>query len=454
MRLSTLVLTSALTGLLALPAFAAGPTPAKVPGTDAIVTRTLDNGLEIIVWPDHDIPNVSYYTYYKAGGRNEYPGITGLAHYFEHMMFNGTAKRAPGSFDREMEAAGGSNNAWTSNDLTGYTNWFPRQALETIFDLEADRMGHLDFDPAVVESERGVVYSERRLRVDNDNFGALMEQVQATAYLAHPYQFPVIGWPSDIEKWTVQDLRDFYRTYYAPNNAVLVITGDVQPAEVFALADQYLALLPRQPEPRQVTTIEPPQQGERRLVLEKPGAQAPLLIQAYHTGLTATDPKIPALDMLVTVLARGDSSRLNQRMVEREPLVVDIGSYVHKGFDPGLLWIYATLPPGGDLARAETVLDEELARIANEGPSAAELAKARNLLLVQFWRGMSTINGKASALASHQVFHGDWRKLLDAPAALEAVTPRDVQALAASILQRRNRTTGLLQPLAAEEAAR
>ena len=441
-----------------LPLGAAGATAvapaASVPDADRIVSRTLDNGLQIIVWPDHDIPNVSYYTYYKAGGRNEYPGITGLAHYFEHMMFNGTAKRAPGSFDREMEAAGGSNNAWTSADLTAYTNWFPRQALETIFDLEADRMGQLDFDPKVVESERGVVHSERRLRVDSDNFGALREQMQATAYLAHPYQFPVIGWPSDIEKWSIDDLRDFYTTYYAPNNAVLVITGDVQPAEVFALAEKHLAPLPRQPEPRQVTTVEPQQQGERRLVIEKPGAQAPLLVQAYHTGVRAADAEAPALDMLLAILSRGDSSRLTQRLVEREQLAVDVGSYAHKGFDPGLLWVYAVLPPGGDLARAEAVLDDELARIARDGVSAAEMAKARNLLLAQFWRGMATINGKASALASHQVFHGDWRAMLGVPAALEAVAARDVQALAARILKSSNRTTGILQPVPAQEDAR
>ncbi len=158
-------------GLTTLSAHAAKPA-SKVPGSDAIASKTLANGLKIVVWPDHDIPNASYYTFYKVGSRNEYPGITGLAHYFEHMMFNGTSRRAPGEFDRIMEAAGGSNNASTSNDLTIYTDWFPTSALETIFDLEGDRMANLAFDPKVVESERGVVYSERRSSVDNDNFGS------------------------------------------------------------------------------------------------------------------------------------------------------------------------------------------------------------------------------------------------------------------------------------------
>ncbi len=207
MRLSSLACAFAL-ALSSTAAFAAPAT--GVPGSEAIASKTLANGLKIIVWPDHDIPNANYYTFYKVGSRNEYPGITGLAHYFEHMMFNGTSKRAPGAFDREMEAAGGSNNASTSNDLTIYTDWFPSSALEAIFDLEGDRMANLAFDPKVIESERGVVYSERRSSVDNDNFGTLMEQMQATAWTAHPYQFPTIGWPSDIENWKVDDLKQFF----------------------------------------------------------------------------------------------------------------------------------------------------------------------------------------------------------------------------------------------------
>lgn len=450
MRLSRLVLCAALlaasgTGLAAKKA----PLPA---GGDAIVSKTLDNGLTLIVWPDHDIPNANYYTFYKVGGRNEYPGITGLAHFFEHMMFNGTRRREPGAFDKEMEAAGGSNNAWTSSDLTAYTNWFPSSALETIFDLESDRMANLAFVPEVVESERGVVYSERRLRVDNDNFGALLEQVQATAFTAHPYQFPVIGWPSDIENWTQADLERFFTTYYAPNNAVLVISGDVQPAQVFALADKYLAPLQKQPEPRAITTVEPPQQGERRIVVEKADSQAPLLVQAFHSGVDAAHADTPALELLDAILSQGDSSRLHQRLVEREQAAVQVGSALDAGFDPGLFAVYAVLPPGGDAARAEALIDAELARIADDGVSAAELDKARNFKTMAFWRNLSTINGKSSALGSYQVFHGDWRKLFDAPAAYAAVTPAQVQALAKTIFRAQNRTVGLLRPAAAADA--
>ncbi|MGE4366015.1 M16 family metallopeptidase [Thermomonas sp.] len=420
-----------------------------VPGSDAIVSKTLANGLKIIVWPDHDIPSANYYTFYKVGSRNEHAGITGLAHFFEHMMFNGTTRRAPGEFDRTMEAAGGSNNASTSSDLTIYTDWFPSSALETIFDLEGDRMAHLAFDPKVVESEREVVYSERRSSVDNDSMGTLIEQMQASAFLAHPYQIPTIGWPSDIEHWTIGDLQRFFKTYYAPNNAVLVVAGDVQPAQVFQLADKYLAALPRQPAPPAVTTVEPEQLGERRIVIERTDAQSPIVAFAFHSGLGAGSKDFPVLELLTTVLAQGQSSRLHQRLVEREQAAVSAGAFAEAGFDPGLLWVYALLPPGGDPARAEALLDEELSKIAREGVTAAELEKARNLKLAQFWRQMATINGKSQLLGEAEVFQGDYRKAFDAPAAYAAVTPAQVQALAAKILRRQNRTTGLLQPVAA-----
>ena len=423
----------------------AGPAGAAV--GEGIVERTLPNGLKVVVWPDHDIPNVAQYTWFRAGGRNERPGITGLAHYFEHMMFNGTENLAPGEFDRVMEAAGGANNAYTSNDVTVYQDWYPVSAIETIFRLEADRMASLDFDPEVVESERGVVYSERRTSVDNNNFMALFEQVQATAYVAHPYQFPVIGWPSDIETWRIEDLKDFYRTYYAPNNATMFVVGDVDPERVFDLAGQYFGDIPAQPAPQAVTTREPEQQGERRVVLERPG-QAPMLQIAWHSG-AADDPSMPALDVLMAVLTEGESSRLHQALVEQDGLAIEVGGYVHKGFDPGLTWIYAVLPPGGSVEALEARITSLLDEVAASGIGAAELAKAKNILVADYWREMSTISGKAQALGTYEVFHGDYRKLFEAPAAWEAVTDAEVRAVAAGVFRTRSRTVGILEPVAA-----
>ena len=216
-----------------VPGIPEGDAPASADAPVDIRSLTLDNGLKIIVWPDHDIPTVVMYNFVRAGGRNEYPGITGLSHFFEHMMFLGTSNLEPGEFDRTMEAAGGANNAYTSPDLTVYMDRFPLSALETIFEIEADRFQNLETYADAVQSEREVVYSERRSRVDNDNFSKLDEQVRATAFVAHPYQFPVIGWPSDIESWTEDDLRSYYETYYAPNNRTIVITGDITPKRDF-----------------------------------------------------------------------------------------------------------------------------------------------------------------------------------------------------------------------------
>jgi zinc protease len=425
----------------AAPALAA---PAALPGADQIVTRTLPNGMKLVVWPDRDIPNVAMYTWYRVGSRNERPGITGMAHFFEHMMFNGTRTRPPGEFDRTMEANGGSNNAYTSSDVTVYQNWFPNTATGLIFDLESDRMRNLDFDPKKVESERGVVYSERRSSIDNDNFGTLVEQVQATAYVAHPYQIPTIGWPSDIEGWKVEDLRGFYQQYYAPNNAVMFVVGDVEPAAVFALADEYLASIPPQPAPAPVTTVEPPQMGERRLTIERE-AQTPLLAMAWHAA-AAPDRTSRVMEVLLAILGSGDSSRLYRRLVDQEQAAVDVGTSLDQGFDPGLAWVYAVVPPGADVARTEQLLDAEIARLAQDGPTPAELAKARNQALASFWRGLETISGKAQALGTYEVFHGDYRKLFDAPAQYESITADDVKKSAAAVLRAGNRTVGRLLP--------
>jgi zinc protease len=424
------------------------PTMQGVP--PEIRSVTLENGLEIIVWPDHDIPNVALYYFVRAGGRNEYPGITGLSHFFEHMMFNGTEDLEPGEFDRIMEAAGGQNNAYTSNDITVYQDWFPRSALETIFEIESERLQNLKFDPEAIENERGVIASERRTTVDNNNISKLVEQVRATAYVAHPYQFPIIGWPSDIESWTQGDLESFYRTYYAPNNITMVVVGDVTPDEVFELAEDYLEDFPAQVPPPGVRTVEPEQQGERRVVI-RTDAQTPMLHVAFHAG-AAADPETLAMRLLLSTLVDGDSSRLHRLFVEEEQLAISIGGFQFEGFDPGLVYFYATLPPGGDLVLLEQRLFGELERIAGEGVSEAELEKARNIALADFWRTMATINGKAASLGEAAVFRGSYEKLFDLAQEIEAVSGEELKAVAGSVFRRSNATIGMLYaPDAVEE---
>jgi zinc protease len=415
-----------------------------------ISSFNLPNGLQVIVWPDHDIPNVALYYFVRAGGRNEYPGVTGIAHFFEHMMFNGTDSRDQGDFDREMEAAGGSNNAYTSKDVTVYMDWFPRSALETIFELEADRLMNLAIEPEVVETERGAVYSERRQGVDDDNEGRLFEQMFANAYVAHPYQNPVIGWPSDIENWTQQDLEHFFATYYAPNNLTMVLAGDVTPEEVYLLADQYFSPIPRQHPPAAISVIEPEQAGERRFTIESDAA-TPLIHVAFHAGATGA-PETLYMDLLLAILTEGNSSRLHRILVEEEQLALSVGGWQSDGFDPGLAYFYLALPPGADIAAAEARLVAELERVAADGVTDAELEKARNLRLAAFWRDLQTINGKASALGNYAVFTGDYENLFAVPEKLAGATTEQLRTVAAQVFRRNNMTTGILRAPAEEDS--
>jgi zinc protease len=426
---------------------AALPAAAQVPGADQVQAVTLANGMQVIVWPDHDIPNVALFNWVHVGSRNEVPGITGLAHFFEHMMFNGTSSRPQGEFDRILEANGARNNAFTSADVTVYQDWLPRAALATVFEVEADRLRNLAFEPKVIESERGVVHSERRLRVEDSFAGRLQEQVQATAYLAHPYGLPTIGWPSDIESWSIEDLKSFFATNYAPNNCTLVLVGDVEPKSVIALARRYFEPIPAHAPPAPIRTREPPQEGERRVNIETE-AQTPLMQFAYH-AVSGADPKQPALELLTRILTDGDASRLHRVLVEEQQLAISADSYVDRGFDPGMVYFMLALPAGGDTHKTEAVFDREIQRLRDEGVTAPELARARSQALADFWRGLATIDGKAQALGSYAVLQGGYQRLFDAPRAYESVTADDIRKLAADLLRPTNRTVGVLSAPAA-----
>jgi zinc protease len=417
--------------------------PAKVPGIEQVKSTTLANGMKVIVWTDRDIPNVALYNWVRVGSRNEVPGITGLAHFFEHMMFNGTAKSAPGEFDRIMEAQGGSNNAFTSDNVTVYQDWIPRTALDLVFGLEADRLANLAFDPKVIDSERGVVYSERRLRTEDSNDGFLSEQVQATAFVAHPYQNPTVGWPADIQGWKLEDLQKFYKTNYAPNNCTLILVGDVSAEEGFAFAKKYLEPIPRQDPPPPVRTVEPEQLGEKRVYVQR-DAQTPLLHYAYKSP-AANDPQGPAINLLVSVLTEGDASRLHRLLVEEKKLAIEVTGTFQEGFDPGLTWLQLTLPEGANVGEVEKTLDAALDDVVAKGVTDAELARAKNLYAAAFWKQIATINGKAMLLGSFDVFEGDYRKLFDSPAVYDKVTREDVQKAAALVLQKNHRTVGVLE---------
>jgi zinc protease len=315
-----------------------------------------------------------------------------------------------------------------------------------VLELESDRIANLAFDPEVIENERKVVYSERQLRVDDSNVALLEEQVQASAFIAHPYRIPTIGWPSDIQSWTMADLQHFYRSYYAPNNCTLLLVGDVEAEEAFALAQRYFEPIPGREAAPPVLTVEPAQRGERRLVLERAG-QNPLLHYAYH-AIAATDPREPALNILQTILLGGDASRLHRALVEESQLAVAIGGGWPEGFDPNIFSIQATLPEGGDLDALQSALDAQLARLLRDGVTELELRRAKNLVAAEFWRAVSTIDGKARLLGEYAVMHGDHRLLFAAPGLYERVSRAQVEQVAREIFNPERRTVGVLRPLA------
>lgn len=409
-----------------------------------VTAKTLKNGMKIIVQPDKSIPNVAMYTFYRIGSRNERPGTTGLSHFFEHMMFNGAKKYGPGELDNVMEANGGSNNAYTTRNVTVYQDWFPRTALELIFDIEADRIRDLSFDPKKIESERGVVASERRTSVDARNEGILDEQLWATAFLAHPYQWPVVGWMSDIESWKMEDLKHHFEMGYSPSNATMVVVGDVTPEEIFSLAEKYLEPIPSHAPPPPVKTVEPEQMGERRLIVHKP-AELPLVMVGYHTPQT-NSADFYALNLLNTILFTGESSRMYQRLVDKDQCALEVGAEVENSFDPALFVIYLQPKQGVDPAKCENTVYEELDRLKKDGPTDQELEKAKNIRLVEFYRQMRTISGRANTIGSYEVFHGDYNKLFDAAKNYDAVKKEDVQKAAQKYFGANNRTVATLLP--------
>jgi zinc protease len=409
-----------------------------------VKVHTLANGLKVLLLEDHDIPNIALYTFFRVGSRNERTGLTGVSHFCEHMMFNGSTKFGPGEFDRIMEFHGGTNNAYTSDDLTAYTDWFPAAALEPMLEMEADRMQGLMFDPQVLESERGVVASERRMAVDNNNDGLLEETVRATAIMAHPYHWEVIGWMSDIQSWRRDEIVQYYRTYYAPNNAVLIIVGDFESAPALALVKKYFDSIPSSAPPPPVTTTEPPQLGPRQVFIRKE-AQAPCFLMVYHAPAWK-EAEFPALFVLEKALLEGESSRLYRRLVREEKLALSVGGGIQETIDP-LLFSFNVRPrPGADLDRIEAVIEEELAKVREAGLTDREFQKSLNIIRSSFYFGLETISGQANLLGSAEVLYGGFQQAFTYMDRFAALRKEQVQEAAKKYLLPSQKTVGKLIP--------
>ncbi len=409
---------------------------------EEIKSFTLKNGMKFLVYENHSIPNANMYLFFKVGSRNEQIGITGISHFFEHMMFNGAKKYGPKEFDRVMEANGGSNNAYTTENITAYTDWFPSSAIEVIFDLESDRIRDLNFDDKMIESERGVILSERNTGLENNPMEELWQTVQATAFTTHPYMWPVIGWESDIKNWTKADLQNFFHTYYAPNNCLVVISGDVKLDEVKKLAEKYFESIPKGPEPRKIHTVEPEQKGERRVFVKRE-VPTPYLLITYHVPQTGSEDYY-ALELLNDVLSNGSSSRLYKSLVEEQQLAIEIGTYYPKAFDPTLFYFYAITNDGIKSSQLENAIYQEIDKIIENGITDSELQKVKNQKLMEFYRTTQTINGMSNTIGTYELFFGDFKKLFSAPDDFKKVTKEQIQLVAKKYFNKENRTVGIL----------
>ena len=410
---------------------------------DDIKSFTLNNGMKFLVAEDNSIPNANMYLFYKVGSRNEHPGITGLSHFFEHMMFNGAKKYGPKMFDQTMEFNGGANNAYTTQNVTVYTDWFPVNAMETIFDLESDRIASLNIDSKMVESERGVVLSERSTGLENSPWNMLSDALNASAFQEHPYHWTVIGYETDIKNWTKEDLEKYFRTYYAPNNCVVVISGNVKVDEVKRMAEKYMAPIPANAPPKSVHLVEPPQTGERRVIIQKE-VPSPYLMIGYHTP-EATNKDYYSLSILNAVLSSGNSSRLYSELVDKKQLANMVGSDFSESFDPNLFTLYAIAAKGVKEVDIESAIYAEIDKIKKDGITENELQKIKNQKLIEFYAQIETINGKSNNIGTYELFFGDYRKMFDAPAEYSKVSIEDVKRVASQYFNKSNRTVGILK---------
>ncbi len=440
--------------MLAAAALAAAPAPGHgqaAPGISVpMETYALDNGLRVVLAPDRQTPVVAVSLWYDVGSRNERPGRTGFAHLFEHMMFEGSGNVPKGEHIRLLQQAGATNlNASTSEDRTNYYAVVPPDRLNLVLWLESDRMRSLEVTAAQLANQQEIVKEERRLRVDNAPYtAAFLRTLYDAAYDregCYAYSHDVIGSMDDLNAAEIADVQDFFRTYYAPNNATLTLVGDFDPAQARALIEEYFAGIPAAAPAPPVACEQPFRHLPARDTVRDPNATLPAFMSA-HGLVPAGHPDSYALSVLSRIMAGGESSRLHQRLVSRERVAATVVMNPELRRGPGVLLTYAIANQGVELGRIEALLAEELARVQGEGVSDAELERARNQFRANFVRGLQTAAGKAEALQRHSLFLGDPRRIETELDRYLAVTRADVQRVARQYLVPDNRAVVLVVP--------
>ncbi|MCS6897656.1 MAG: insulinase family protein [Nitrospira sp.] len=406
----------------------------------------LSNGMKVLLVEVPKAPVATVQVWYKVGSRNEVMGRAGLSHMLEHMMFKGTAQYPKGSFSRLIRKNGGIDNAFTGQDFTAYFENMAADRIELALELEADRMQGLALDPQEFQTEREVVKEERRLRTEDDPQSALVEILFAQAFLSHPYHWPVIGWFSDLDAMSLEDLQRHYDTFYSPNNATLVVVGDIKADPLIQTIKALFEPIPRGPSPRHTVSEEPPQRGERRFVLKRE-AQVPFVMMGFHVPNYISEDAY-ALSLLDTLLSKGKSSRLYQSLVYEQKIALAVGAdYNPLQADPGLLYCYALVKPGTKIDAVEEALQREIARLHNELPTEIELQRAKNQLEAARVFEQDSNFRRAMLLGEAETVGAGWQWEQHFLDRIRAVTPQDVQRVARRYLHADNRTVGILIPL-------
>ena len=410
-----------------------------------VVEHRLQNGLQVLILKEPRAPLVTHQIWYRVGSRNEELGKTGLSHVTEHLMFKDTHKYKAKEFSRLVQKAGGRDNAFTSKDYTAYFQNGPNTELKRWMELEADRMRNLKVDEAAFETEKKVVLEERRLRTEDDPISFLMEDMVAAAYKAHPYQWPIIGWYNDIKSLTREDFLKYYNTYYRPNNATLVVVGDVDPKQVLAWAEATYGKIPPGPEPPPVRAKEPQQYGERRVVVQRE-AQLPYLVMGYHVP-NWENPDAFALELLVRLLSQGRSSRLYHQLVYKNRLALEAGAdYNLDTADNSIFLFYGQPLPGKTVAQIERALDAEIKKLQTDLVEAKELEKAKNQVTASFYMSMDSLFYRGMVLGKLATV-ARWDLVKEFIPRIQEVTAEDIRRVARQYLVPDNRTIGVLLPI-------
>ena len=424
-------------------------TPSKAGLREQVFETVLPNGLKVILLENPKAPLVTFQVWYRVGSRNEPWGKVGISHVLEHMMFKGTRKIGPEEFSRIVQDNGGNDNAFTSRDYTAYFQNLSSDRIQVSLDLESDRMQNLLLREEDFRTERMVVMEERRLRTEDNPTGVLVEQLQAVAFQIHPYRWPIIGWMEDLKRLTLDDLKEYYKTYYNPSNAFLVVVGDFKKEELLPRIEKAFGSYSKGVVPNQQRDKEIPQMGERRIFVKKE-AQLPTILMAYHVP-NLRDPDSYVLEVIATLLSGGKSSRLYQNLVREKRLVMSADAdYSLLSHDPYLFYLSAEPLPNKETAEVEKALDQEIERLQKEWVSERELEKVKNQMEASFVFGQDSIFYQALVLAQHEIAFS-WRAIDDYLPFIRKVTPEDIQRVAKKYLISDNRTVGILIPLPPKE---